>query len=246
MSADHLVNKVVKRSKVDLLSRLQSAPPNQRTALLRFLLVDTANVRIKNLMHNGNPEFAMFSTSIFAPTPSVDDEARGGSIGNSVLTEAAQIFYSENDFVAEDLEDLAWFANQIEPNCHQYVKTLTLSDGAFSASAERGEDFLCAHEREVAAMLMNFSGLEHLVINLTWHAPEINCEPYAHVVFRYCEPSVLPALQAISILRPTVYSAFVTPAVRTQRIIRDHELQHYVNSKILEHRATKFYSMQTG
>ena len=237
MSVDHLVNQVIKRSKVGMLGRLQSAPPDQRTVLLRFLLIDVTDVRISTLIDRGDMEFAALSTSIFAAKPSPDEEVRGGPIGNSVLREAAQIFYGENQFVAADLAELAWFSNNIEPGCHQYVKTLILSDDALAGNTDRGQDRLCDHDRLMANALRNFTGLQRLIFMFTWDAPAVHLDPWGHVLIQFCEPSVLPSLEAITITRITPVPAFITPAVRTDRLTTDNLVQHHINHHLTLYRA---------
>ncbi|MCJ1291442.1 hypothetical protein MMC34_002985 [Xylographa carneopallida] len=238
MSADRLVNQALKRSKVVMLGRIQSVSPEERTTLLRFLLVDVQDLRIRTLMNCEDAVLARFRTSIFAQTPGPEEAARGGSIGNSVLQEAAQIFYSENKFLAEDLEDLAWFENQIEPDCHRHVRTLILSDGAFAnfdQGLDRDANFLCDADRRVADTLRNFTGLQRVIFTFTWNAPLVNSHPWAFVLLYFCQPWILPSLENITITREAITPAFVTGAVRIQKSHDDNVLQHYVND-ILEAR----------
>ena len=177
MSTDCLVNKVVRRSKVGLIGRLQSAPPAQLTMLLHFLLVDVADVRIGALMNDRNVGLTMFNTSIFAPTPSADDGARSGTIGNHVLREAARIFYGENNFVADNVSELTWFASQIEPECHQFVRTLILSDGAFPEDEHRDADRLCERDWHMVNALRHFTGLQNLFFLSAGTSPPSSVTP---------------------------------------------------------------------
>ncbi|MCJ1431433.1 hypothetical protein MMC27_000786 [Xylographa pallens] len=241
MSNDCLVNKVVKRSKVGMIGRLHAVPPDQLTILLRFLFVDVADVRIGSLMNTG---LTVFNTSIFAPTPSADDGARGGTIGNHVLREAARIFYGENNFVAEDVSELAWFASQIEPECHQFVKTLILSDGAFPEDQNRDADHLCERDRRMVSALRHFTGLQNLFFTFSWNFPSINCDPYAHVLIQFCRRDVLPSLQAINIARVTE-PAFLPPQRRTDILAQDNNLHHFVNNQLALIHAFETQPMQS-
>ncbi|MCJ1385647.1 hypothetical protein MMC17_008770 [Xylographa soralifera] len=247
MSADRLVSQALKSSKVGMLGRLQAAPPDQRIVLLRFLLVDISEVRISTLKNNGNPDFAVFNTSIFAPTPSADDEARSGTIGNSVLREAAQIFYGENQFVCDDLDDLVWFATRIEPSCHKFVRTLILSDGAFPvppAAQNRDENHLCTHDYQMITALRYFTGLQHLIFTFTWDLPSVNIDPYGYILVSFCQPTVLPSLRDIIINRTTREPPSLTPASRTEILANDSRLVHHVNSTVLRPRTQVFQPME--
>ncbi|MCJ1389118.1 hypothetical protein MMC18_001972 [Xylographa bjoerkii] len=235
MSADRLVNRAIKSSKVGMLERLQSVTQDQRITLLRFLLVDRTEVRIKTLIDGGGTDFSHFNPSIFAPRPSTDDEARGGSIGNGVLREAAEIFYGENHFVADDAADLLWFVSNIEPNCHGYVKSLILADGVFVRNPNRDSFDLCPEDYQIVNALRRFPGLVHIVFNLTWNFGTIDAYYAGYPMTRFCDPKVCRSLLSINITRVTGAPAFMSQADRTLLLSQDTYLVLAINDRLQEH-----------
>ncbi|MCJ1403109.1 hypothetical protein MMC11_006332 [Xylographa trunciseda] len=239
MSVDRLVNRAIKSAKVGMLSRLQSISPDHRTILLKFLLIDTHEVRIKTLMDGPHVDFARYSSSIFAPRPSADDEIRGGSIGNGILLEAAQIFYGDNKFVADDVADLLWFANHVEPGCHRYVRHLILSDGVFARNSARDTAGLCLEEYQMMEALQRFPGLEGLIFSLTWDFGSIDSWQ-GHVLLNYCHINVVPTLQWMTIARMAAEPAFLSVADRTQYLSEDSRLVLRINGEL----KTRFWGNQ--
>jgi len=121
------------------------------------------------------------------------------SISKPFMLAAADLFYGQNIFVAESLNDLEQFAGAVEPTLLHHVRHIVFEEPLLWRSPEqtRYANNLTIEDQILMVIVGKFTGLEQITFNVSW---DFEGPQYGHTIRQIC--SVAPGLRRIEIRRP--------------------------------------------
>jgi hypothetical protein len=171
---------------------------------MRYLLVRNPWTRIRDVLgDNGLPQ--------------PDKETM--NIPKPLELAAADLFYGQNIFVAESVDDIARFAGAVEPKLLRYVRHIVFEETVLWRSPEqaRYENDLTIEDQILLVLVGKFTGLQQVTFNISW---ELDGLRYGKIIRQIA--SSAPGLKRVEIRRPE--SPGPSPHIGTKMYLLENDL----------------------